>query len=298
MKEETISLRESLRRLILEKHEKPVIADYEIHWYLYELYRDKYYDGIKIGKITASEPDYRVINDAAANLIHRGIISRCVDGNVYVINNREKPTAQQVICCLNPCSYIAYISAMEWHGITDRINHTIHVIQSYPSFMNDLFREKIRKNFPNITNDSYLFPKNISSIDTYDGKKFVPHKTKNFKMRNEQFSSGGVRVTNIGETFLDMIKKPEFCGGFNHVINVFENYAKKYLPVILKEITKNGSSMDQARAGYILEEICGLNHKSIDEWKINVQRGGSRKLVSSNPYSDVFSEVWCISINI
>lgn len=298
MKEETISLRESLIRLIMEHHDKPVISTHEINWYLYELYRDKKFNGLKIGKIKADEPDYRVIGEAKIQLLRRGIISKCVDGVIYYINNKDKPSAQQVVCSINPCSYISYISAMEWHGITDRIPREIHVTMSTPRYLKEYFNSKIKNNFPLIKNKIFLIPQLVSSIHSYDGKKIIFHKKTNFKIKNEQFGSGGIRVTNIGETFLDMLQFPEYCGGFNHVVSVFENYAEKYLPIIIKELSKNGNSMDKARAGYILEDICGLTHKDIDSWAKDVQRGGSRKLIASEPYSSLFSERWCISINI
>ena len=298
MKEETISLRESLSKIVMEHHEKPVISAYEINWYLYELYRDKKFNGLKIGKITADEPDYRVVGDATFHLLRKGVISKCVDGVVYYINNKDKPSAQQVVCSINPCSYISYISAMEWHGITDRIPSEVHVTMSTPRYLKEYFSLKIKESFPFIKNKTFLIPQLVSSIPIYDGKKIIFHKKTDFKIKNEQFASGGIRVTNIGETFLDMLKFPEYCGGFNHVISVFEGFAEKYLPIIVKEFSKNGNSMDKARAGYILEDICGLTHKGIDSWADSVQRGGSRKLIASEPYSNVFSERWCISINM
>ncbi|MEG9607366.1 type IV toxin-antitoxin system AbiEi family antitoxin [Serratia nematodiphila] len=298
MKEETISLRESLSKIVLEKHEKPVISAYEINWYLYELYRDKVFNGIKIGKITANEPDYRVVGDVLEFLLKKGVLSRCVDNIVYYIGNRERPTAQQLVCCLNPYCYIAYISAMEWHGITDRIPSELHVISSTPAYLKKSITRKINESFPRINNPSFLIPGLVTSLSNYDGKRIIYHKTTNFNNKNEQFGSGGVRVSNIGETFLDMLKSPDYCGGFNHVVSVFENYAEKYLPIIVKEVTRNGNSMDKARAGYILEELCNLKHKGINDWAESVQRGGSRRLITANPYSEVFSERWCISINM
>jgi len=298
MKNETISLRESLSKIVMEHHDKPVISTYEINWYLYELYRDKKFNGLKIGKITADEPDYRVLGDAVFYLLRNGVISKCVDGVLYYINNKDKPSAQQVVCSINPCSYISYISAMEWHGITDRIPSEVHITIPTSRYLKEFCSLKIRKDFPLVKNKNFLMPQLMSSISSYDGKKIITHKKTNFKNKNEQFSSGGIRVTSIGETFLDMLKSPEYCGGFNHVVSVFEGFSEKYLPIIVKEFSKNGNSMDKARAGYILEDICGLNHKGIDSWADSVQRGGSRKLISSEPYSNVFSERWCISINI
>jgi len=294
---ETISLREALKKIILERHEKPVIGLYEIHWYLYELYRDKSFLGVKIGKVTAAEPDYRVISDVLHYLVSGGVISKCIDGYVYAINGRGKPTAQQVVCCMNPCSYISYISAMEWHGITDRIPKILHVTHSSSAFLKKTILEKIKKEFPNIVSHQQLYPSNISGIDSFDGKKIDFHKKISFKMKAEQHGSGGVRVTSVGETFLDMLKEPDLCGGFDHVLHVFENNYEKYLPVIVKEITKNGNSMDKARAGYILEERLGVKNRNVDLWKNDVKRGGSRKLIPSKPYIHKWSETWCISIN-
>lgn len=82
-----------------------------------------------------------------------------------------------------------------------------------------------------------------------------------------------------------------------HVQDVFKEYAAEHLPVIVKAVDKTGTGIDKARTGYLLEEVCGLTHRTIDNWKAGVQRGGSRKLVASNPYKNVYSEVWCISIN-
>ena len=94
-----------------------------------------------------------------------------------------------------------------------------------------------------------------------------------------------------------MLREPDMCGGYAHVQDIFQEYAAEHLPVIVKTVDKTGTSIDKARTGYVLEEICSLSHRTIDSWKAGVQRGGSRKLVASNPYKNEYSEVWCISIN-
>ncbi|MDZ7661059.1 hypothetical protein [Thiohalophilus sp.] len=95
-----------------------------------------------------------------------------------------------------------------------------------------------------------------------------------------------------------MIRNPDYCGGVRHIIDVYKDNADIYLKTIVEEIDRHGGPIDKVRAGYILDEVCKLNDQKINKWLGNVQRGGSRKLVASAPYSPIFSEKWCISINL
>jgi predicted transcriptional regulator of viral defense system len=109
-----------------------------------------------------------------------------------------------------------------------------------------------------------------------------------------------MRVATIGRTFLDMIREPELCGGIYHVLEVYAEYAQRYLRLIVDVIDRHGSKIDKVRAGYILDERLELPHanSTIESWRALVQRGGSRKLQANAPYSSRFSEKWCLSINI
>jgi predicted transcriptional regulator of viral defense system len=107
-----------------------------------------------------------------------------------------------------------------------------------------------------------------------------------------------LRVSTIGRTFLDMLRKPDLCGGIYHVLEIYEEYAERYLRLIVDEIERHGTSIDKVRTGYVLDERCGLSHPTIDGWLDFVQRGGSRKLYAEAEYSPVFSEKWSLSINI
>ena len=42
----------------------------------------------------------------------------------------------------------------------------------------------------------------------------------------------------------------------------------------------------------------GIYDKRITDWKRgSISRGGSRKMISNDAYSDIYSEEWCISLN-
>ncbi|CDL80080.1 conserved hypothetical protein [Xenorhabdus cabanillasii JM26] len=293
----TTSLRDALRLIILNYHPKPIIALHELNMYIYMLYRDRMFDGIRIGKIQATEPDKRIMDDALEDMVNQGILSPIIPSFIWQISNKNQASAQQIACCLTPYSHLAYLSAMEWHGITDRIPHVVHLIQAPLNTARSLYQEHLLKDFPAISNMQPLMIRGFTPYEKIDGKELIFHTHRNYRKKQELHDSGGIRVSNIGETFLDMLREPDLCGGFSHVQDVFREYAGEYLPVIVKTVDKNGKGIDKARVGYLLEEVCGLTHRTIEIWKKTVQRGGSRKLIASNPYKKTYSEVWCISIN-
>jgi hypothetical protein len=106
------------------------------------------------------------------------------------------------------------------------------------------------------------------------------------------------RVATVGRTFLDMIRKAELCGGMHKVVSIYKRYAKKHLGAILPEIENYGLKIDKVRAGYILDEVCGIKNDIVISWQENAQRGGSQRLDPGRPYAPVFSEKWCLSINV
>ena len=107
-----------------------------------------------------------------------------------------------------------------------------------------------------------------------------------------------VRVATIGQTFLDMLHRPELCGGMSHVLDAWEQHAKAYLDDIVAAVDTAASGLVKSRAGYILEERQGLYHPGIERWKVCGQRGGSRKLDLATNFAPTLSETWMISLNV
>lgn len=48
----TISLNEALKRILIEHHQKPTVSRYELIGYIYQLYKDREFQGLSIGKIS------------------------------------------------------------------------------------------------------------------------------------------------------------------------------------------------------------------------------------------------------
>jgi hypothetical protein len=63
-----------------------------------------------------------------------------------------------------------------------------------------------------------------------------------------------LRVSTIGRTFLDMLRRLDYCGGMRHVMELFGTSAGQYRPPIIDELERHGNAIVKARAGYLLEE--------------------------------------------
>ena len=52
----------------------------------------------------------------------------------------------------------------------------------------------------------------------------------------------------------------------------------------------------RSRVGYVLDRI-GLSHPNLETWRASSRRGGSSRLVGSEPFARTFDERWNLSIN-
>jgi predicted transcriptional regulator of viral defense system len=219
---------------------------------------------------------------------------------VFVILGKE-PTAAEVACVVDPFAYLSHLSAMEHHGLTNRMPKMLFLSSPPPTewrqsalarMKRDLGEEQFEvyntAGLPALTKPQFdkLHRQAVNVYTSLHLGAFVAIRDR------------ALRVATLGRTFLDMLKEPDLCGGIYHVLEVFETHASTYLRLITDELDQHGTKIDQVRAGYVLEERCGLESPSLDRWQSQVQRGGSRKLYAKGEYSSRFSERWGLSLNI
>lgn len=283
--------------------DQPVITKYQLGVIVHKIYCQKKYKGKPIKRLQKEFAENRDFNDILSQLLHEGILKNYKGfrwNTVYSILGRKHKSSEDIACTVDPFCYVSHLSAMDHHGLTDRIPRTLHVSSPSPKEWKIYAQSQMAKDIgehieiyilnrlPDLTRISI---KKIGNQDVYRFSNSHMGAFKNIKGRT-------MRVTTIGRTFLDMLRQPELCGGINHVLEVFQERAKEYQKVIVDEVDQNGNPIDKVRAGYILDERLSLNDKKIDEWLGVVQRGGSRKLDSSEEYEPIWSEKWCLSINI
>lgn len=217
----------------------------------------------------------------------------------FSVLGRPSLAAGEVACAIDPFAYISHLSAMEYHGLTDRVLRVLYLTTPKSSEWQGLAREFMQKEL----GDSYEAYA-ASGLPMLTGVKIAKILDKEIAVTHRlhlgayrKLPETDTRVATVGRTFLDMLREPELCGGMQHVLDTFQDHAQRNLSLITSEIDRHGEPIDKVRAGYVLEEVCGLHAPEIEAWRKFVQRGGSRRLVASKEYSSTFSEKWCLSLN-
>lgn len=287
--------------LALSDHKPPTLTAYRLGVLVFDLYLAGEIHGKKL-EVKRPLPERRHYTQVLQFLLSYGVMTDVRgfhSGAVYTLLGRSEPTVSELICAVDPFAYLSHLSAMAIHGLTDRLPHTVFVSSPSPTQWRSYANAQMRKDLGNRLTD-YVeagFPPLLRTrFDKVLGQPV--HLTQSSHLGAfKKLEPHGVRVSTIGRTFLDMLREADLCGGIQHVLDIYKQHAKAYLPLIVGEVDQHGTGIDKVRAGYVLEELCGLQVESLAAWLKAAKRGGSRKLVPKNPYSATFSEKWCLSLN-
>jgi predicted transcriptional regulator of viral defense system len=106
-----------------------------------------------------------------------------------------------------------------------------------------------------------------------------------------------VRVTTPERTLLDGLLHPELCGGLQTVLSAWRQARDLLdLDTVVTLVDRFDVAILRQRAGFVLDEL-GLDHPAAAAWPALARRGGSSKLLGSEPYAPTYSERWSLSIN-
>lgn len=224
----------------------------------------------------------------------------------YLAAMTRVPEAEEAICSLDPFVFISHLSAMAWHGLTDRVPKTLFLTRPSINLWRKLSEARLESKlghllplYQQLKLPGYQKleisrigkrPLNIWSSGRLDDT---------WQAAFKRVENGSLRVATIGRCFLDMVREPSLCGGIHHVIEVFEEHGAIHAQQILTEIDHHGNKLEQARAGYLLEQADpAINNEILQRWAQSAMRGGSRKLDPTADYAETYSERWAISINV
>lgn len=301
-----LSMVGALTQWLFKEHKSPVVSSYDIGQAIVKIYQFREYGGQKVKNIRADFPRRESVHAYRKDLIVLGILEQRRDfpGDTTLLASSPYKDPLDLVCGLDPFCYISHLSAMEYHGLTDRFSNTVFATTVPAPQWKLRAADRMKRDLGDALLPTYLeagFMPPVRPIITSLSKHPVNMLATKFADQGAYISSSDrpVRISSLGRTFVDMLRKPDLCGGMKHVIAVYREHAKAYLPLIVSEVDRHGDKIEKVRAGYILEERCDIrDHPTVGGWVQFAQRGGSRLLDPSEAYWPTFSEKWCLSINV
>ena len=289
--------------LRIAKHPYPIITSYELGIDLFNLIRKGCVDGQPL-KLKTRDPERRHYRQVISFFLSFGVLKElrgAASESIFSILGKDEDTPpEEIVCCIDPFAYLSHLSAMEFYGFTDRIPQTVYASSPSPREWRRYAQDRMTRDLGDSYN-SYLrsdFPKLIRmQLQKLRNRQInVFHREHLGAFRS--IKATGVRVSTIGRTFFDMLREPDLCGGIRHVLSVYEEHAREHVRLIVDDIDSHGNAIDKVRAGYVLQEVLGIDDPTIENWTQFAQRGGSRKLYAKNEYSSTYSQKWCLSVNV
>lgn len=189
-------------------------------------------------------------------------------GKAYRLLGGKDEQPEGTACIVDPFSYVSHLSAMSYHGLTNRLPTKLFLSSPDPKKWKELAHDQMVKdlgeNFDTYRDER--LPLLTRTELTKIGKTEI-HRINSTRLGSFKTIRGrSMRVSTIGRTFLDMLQSPQLCGGMRHVIEVFREYAVTYLMPIIYEADQYGGSIDKVRAGYLLDELMGLGNETTEKW--------------------------------
>ena len=277
------------------------VTRYDLARIAWKLYKQDQFNSVTLRK-QRNELDRPTFNRTENQLVKNGVlrpVSGLPDGSAYILVGANASNPRVLACAIDPFCYISHLSAMEFHGLTDRLPEFLYIASPASTEWRNFAQQRMQKD---LGDDFKRFVElGIAPLQRTKFTKLAGRAVHQFKSVHlgafVHIKDQHIRVATLGRTFLEMLREPALCGGIAHVLSVFREHAPITSRLIIDEVAQHGNSIDKVRAGYVLQEICKISDPRIDAWVAFAQRGGSRKLDASAEYSSTFSEKWCLSIN-
>jgi len=211
--------------------------------------------------------------------------------------------ADDIVCLIDQFCHIAYLSAMQRWGLTDRIPHALMISRPDEKTVTTMAATAMaesnagipRRHRPSHREMGPFRLNNIAHPPTVRGRSVKLYRSRQSGQSVSE-RSGFARISTIGQTFLDMLRRPTLCGGMSHVLDIWEEHAALYLDSIITTV-ETANPIVKCRAGYIIEERLGIEDSRVAAWRDHARRGGSRVLDPARPYAPIWSDKWKISLN-
>ena len=295
--QKTISIEEAVSLWVIGLGRKSAFFDSELYEFLYYIRETRSFQNQNIKGFRKNSNLKKKLSEVTEYLESSRLAQKPY-GTYFVIANKN-PSDLEIVCSLYNIGYITYLSAMRFYNLTNRIPKQIDYIAPDRPLWKKIQSQIISKNSingENRENNHFFTPPYPSERIKFKDKHLNVYSRSHLYSHMNKGES--IRIISIGDLFLEMIRYPDLCGGFQHVLEIYEEMAEVLLNEIIDSVELYGTAIDKSRIGFILNSHLGIHDPVIAEWKIySTARGGNRKMISNEPYSDSYSEDWSLSLN-
>lgn len=218
---------------------------------------------------------------------------------VYVIDvpfaNLLDVSEEQIVQEANPWAVFGFLTAMVYHGLTDLLAREVHVIEFKDG-------EHLRRIPLGTTPEDWAdlgFPVARRPKKLGETRVLWSETQGKWDFGVEVGFSAGlpIYVTDAERTLLDALRAPEKCGGIAKVLRAWRDAESCDLDRLVEYTDRFDIQNLRQRVGFLLQTL-GRPHPRLDTWRERLQRGGSVKLLASDPYSETYSAEWNLSLNV
>jgi predicted transcriptional regulator of viral defense system len=233
-------------------------------------------------------------------LISRGDLEpvKGIDG-VYIVTapyaNLLEVSEEQLVQEANPWAVFGFLTAMVHHGLTDLLPGQVYAIHFKDG-------KHLRRMPLGTTPEDWAelgFPATRQPRKLSDTAIVWTEIQGQWEFGFEVGYSSGlpIYVTDVERTLLDALRMPEKCGGIAKVLRAWRSAGGMDVDRLVQYTDRFGIQNLRQRVGFMLESL-GRSHPALEGWRHGLQRGGSVKLVASEPYAETYSADWNLSLNV
>jgi predicted transcriptional regulator of viral defense system len=201
---------------------------------------------------------------------------------------------REVLFELHPYAVLSHLSALTFHGLSDDLPKGLTVTVSADVTGGLLPIGTRPSDWQGVSRPAGRAPEKVAGRPV-DFQRVKPERFFGF----EEYEPFGypMRYTTPERTLIDGLQSPKISGGITTVLQAWVRArAVIDLDVLVYQVERFGVAILRQRVGYILDQI-GLTHPRVEQWQESTHRGGSSRLVGSEPFVSQFDPRWNLSLN-
>ena len=166
--------------------------------------------------------------------------------------------------------YIGYLSALNYHGLSDRVSPVIYIVTT-----------KRRR-------DRTILHTRLRFITVKETKMFGWEKT--------IISNTAIQISDPEKTVVDCLDRPEYGGGLDEIAKtIFYEHGSLNMPKLLSYAEKNGNKTVIKRLGYLLDHLKLTEYQPLFK-EIKLSQGYP-KLDPMHPPNGTYNRKWGLLVN-